>query len=284
MKPFIALVATIMLTANPATSNTGSSIYRDTASVGGTGQNAKNFNSDFSNDEDPAEFAQDLLEMGIDSNQEGYAPGEESPLRVVIDKPTQTITVSLNGQTVIYDRVSTGGTLKSPNNPANPKAPRCGNTPEFDKYIPASPQTMYPVWKSNTYVHADSLEPIAMPYAIHIYAGFFLHEVPPGMEKHLGTAVSGGCIRLPSKVARNLYALMKQHGGIHLVVQGQNPSPVNNLPPYNHICKKDETGVAYKVPVKGGAIAQQRPLGQPIDIRPTAAPRSNTGFMFGLFD
>lgn len=221
-------------------------------------------NLDISNDEDPEEFAKDLQELGLDQDVYGYTPEEQkSRLSVFIDKPSQTITVTLDGRVIIQDKVSTGGTLKSPNNPKNPKPPRCANTPEFKMYIPANSSKMFPVWKSNTYVNSETLEPVPMPFAIHIEAGFFIHQVPPGMEKYLGYAVSGGCIRLPTKVAPALYNLMKQYGGINLEISGANPSPVNNPPPYNHICKKDANGVAFKIPVKGGKLAEQQDIGRP---------------------
>lgn len=251
MTRFIVLMAAISLSAPLAQA-------KDRA----LSPSAKNL--DISNDEDPAEFAQDLLEMGIDGQVYGYTPSEQkSRLSVFIDKTTQTITVTLDDRIIMQDKVSTGGTLKSPNNPKNPKPPRCANTPEYKMYIPANNSTMFPVWKSNTYVNSETFEPVAMPFAIHIEAGFFLHQVPPGMEKYLGYAVSGGCIRLPAKVAPALYNLMKQYGGINLEISGANPSPVNNPPPYNHICKKDANGVAVKVPVKGGQIADQQNIGRP---------------------
>jgi hypothetical protein len=250
MKPFLVLLAAISF-ATPLSH----------AGVGAMRPSAKNL--DIGNDEDPAEFAEDLRAMGIDEQASGFAPGEQtSRLSVLIDKPTQTITVYLDDRIVIQDKVSTGGTLKSPNNPRNPKAPRCANTPEYKMYIPANNQTMFPVWKSNTYVSSGTLEPVPMPYAIHIKYGFFLHEVPPSAVGYLGYAVSGGCIRLPSKTARALYAMMKQYGGINLEIRGPNPSPVNNPPPYNHYCQKDANGVARKIPVKGGRV------GQPLDIAP----------------
>ncbi len=273
MKPLIALFAAIMLTASHSPAESSPTTPRQPASVGATGQNAKNFNTDISDEEDPAEFAQDIQEMGIDDKQVGYAPNQNSPLSVLIDKPSQTITISLDGRVVLQDRVSTGGTMKSPNNPRNPKPPRCANTPEFNKYIPAGSDTMFPVWRSNTYVNSATHEPVPMPFAIRIEGGFFLHEVPPSAVHYLGYAVSGGCIRLPSKVARTLYAMMKQYGGIHLIVQGPNPSAANNPPPYNHICKRNASGIAIKVPVRGGAIMLPRPtvVRPPLDIRPRAA-------------
>lgn len=264
MKPFLLLLAAISL-ATPVTH----------AGVGAMRHSAKNL--DISNEEDPSEFAEDLRTMGIDDQRSGYAPGEQtSRLSVLIDKQTQTITILLDGRSVLQDRVSTGGTMKSPNNPRNPKPPRCANTPEYKMYIPANNQTMFPVWKSNTYVNSETLEPIPMPFAIHIEGGFFLHEVPPSAVGYLGYAVSGGCIRLPSKTARALYAMMKEYGGINLEIRGPNPSPLNNPPPYNHICQKDANGRAYKIPVRGGQPVQQGSFsansnaraGQPINIVP----------------
>jgi hypothetical protein len=262
MKPYIVLLAAVSFTTPLS--------Y---AGVGAMRHSAKNLdiNLDIGNNEDPAEFAEDLRAMGIDDQASGFAPGESSSrLSVLIDKPTQTITVFLDDRVVLHDKVSTGGTLKSPNNPRNPKSPRCANTPEYKMYIPANNQTMFPVWKSNTYVSSKTLEPVPMPYAIHIQGGFFLHEVPPSAVGYLGYAVSGGCIRLPSKTARTLYAMMKQYGGIKLEIRGPNPSPVNNPPPYNHYCKKDANGIARKIAVKGGraVVSADSRAAQPLNIAP----------------
>lgn len=52
-----------------------------------------------------------------------------------------------------------------------------------------------------------------MPYAIFFNGGIALHEAPKGTEGMLGKKASGGCVRLPSSLAGDLFARIQETRG-----------------------------------------------------------------------
>ena len=52
-----------------------------------------------------------------------------------------------------------------------------------------------------------------MPYAIFFNGGIALHEAPGGTESMLGKKASGGCVRLPSSLASDLFARVQETEG-----------------------------------------------------------------------
>lgn len=122
---------------------------------------------------------------------------------------------------LIYFRakVSTGGTLKQPSNLV--RAAYCASTPVYNNFIPAAGR-MHRDYKSRTFVKDDG-EGVAMPWAMHVTGGIFLHETPEAGLPNMGKNVSGGCVRLHQNTAEILYELMRKHGGMHLKISGDNP-------------------------------------------------------------
>jgi len=142
---------------------------------------------------------------------------------------TQNLVNAPDGQTYFRSKVSTGGTLKQPSNLV--KRAYCASTPLFNGFIPAGGR-MHRDYKSRTF-QTEEGDGVAMPWAIHVTGGIFLHEVPGGAVDKLGENVSGGCVRLPKKTAEILFELMRKHGGIQLEIMGDNPRTENTctIPP-----------------------------------------------------
>lgn len=63
-----------------------------------------------------------------------------------------------------------------------------------------------------------------MPYAIFFNGGIALHEAPKGTEGALGTKASGGCVRLPSTLASDIFYRIQETEGSknpRFTVEGQ---------------------------------------------------------------
>jgi lipoprotein-anchoring transpeptidase ErfK/SrfK len=105
---------------------------------------------------------------------------------IVVDKPTQTMTVTVNGQVRYRWRVSTGATRYS--TPAG-------------SYTPFRMERMH---------YSREWDNAGMPHAI-----FFTqrgHSIHGSDHPGLGTAVSHGCVRLTLSNATTLYQLVKSVG------------------------------------------------------------------------
>ncbi|HMN69371.1 MAG TPA: L,D-transpeptidase family protein, partial [Bdellovibrionales bacterium] len=230
---------------------------------------------------------------------------KQPALDVYVDRTEQKIYIwELNGERVEAP-VSTGGGFKTPYQ----RAPVCAETPRVvDRFIPAiyekgvafnvAPfnRTMFDVWESRAYRDASG-DNIPMRKAIKIdNDGNFFHVVPSGCAIHmdpndpnsackasyenmLGMAVSGGCIRLGEATAAKLFRLALKHGGFHLTIDGPAPQRGGYPAPYNHVCKRDANGEAYKE--KAAKIAKQ-------ELQPdvASAPRKmdkNKQTLLGMF-
>lgn len=53
-----------------------------------------------------------------------------------------------------------------------------------------------------------------MPFAIFFNGGIALHEAPKGTEGMLGKKASGGCVRLPSSIAEDLFMRVQETSGV----------------------------------------------------------------------
>jgi lipoprotein-anchoring transpeptidase ErfK/SrfK len=128
---------------------------------------------------------------------------------IVVDKPTQTMTVTLGGHVRYRWRVSTGATHYS--------------TPD-GSYTPFRMELMH---------YSREWDNAGMPHAI-----FFTqrgHSIHGSDHPGLGTAVSHGCVRLTLSNAATLYQLVKSVGmaKTKVVVSGRDPPGYRNptMPP-----------------------------------------------------
>jgi len=105
---------------------------------------------------------------------------------VVIDKSTQRMSVSVNGQPRFLWRVSTG-------------------RPGFG--TPSG--TFHPQWMARTYFSKKYYDS-PMPHSIFFHGGFAIH----GTEyiRRLGGPASHGCVRLDPRHAATLFGLVREHG------------------------------------------------------------------------
>jgi lipoprotein-anchoring transpeptidase ErfK/SrfK len=127
----------------------------------------------------------------------------------MVDKPTQTMTVTVDGHVRYRWRVSTGATRYS--TPAG-------------SYTPFRMELMH---------YSREWDNAGMPHAI-----FFTqrgHSIHGSDHPGLGTAVSHGCVRLTLSNAATLYRLVKSVGmaDTKVVVSGHDPPGFRNptMPP-----------------------------------------------------
>jgi lipoprotein-anchoring transpeptidase ErfK/SrfK len=138
------------------------------------------------------------------------APKPAGPdLLIVVDKPTQTMTVTVDGQVRYRWRVSTGATHYS--------------TPT-GSYTPFRMELMH---------YSREWDNAGMPHAI-----FFTqrgHSIHGSDHPGLGTAVSHGCVRLTLSNAATLYRLVNSVGmaNTKVIVSGHDPPGFRNptMPP-----------------------------------------------------
>jgi lipoprotein-anchoring transpeptidase ErfK/SrfK len=128
---------------------------------------------------------------------------------IVVNKPTQTMTVTIEGHVRYRWRVSTGATHYS--------------TPD-GSYTPFRMELMH---------YSREFDNAGMPHAI-----FFTqrgHSIHGSDHPGLGTAVSHGCVRLTLSNATTLYQLVKSVGmaNAKVVVSGRDPPgyTVPTMPP-----------------------------------------------------
>lgn len=135
---------------------------------------------------------------------------------VVVNKATtgkdaQTIQVYEYGQLIRKEKVSTGrdGFEKAGTNHAKKDSwtvtPTGYYTPDF----------LSKDHKSSAYGGKFSwlVGGTKMPFAIFFNGGIALHEAPKGTEGMLGKKASGGCVRLPSSLAGDLFARIQETQG-----------------------------------------------------------------------
>ena len=117
-----------------------------------------------------------------------------------IDKPSQTMTVSVNGETRYRWPVSTGATGYS------------------------TPTGNYSAFRMERMHYSDEWDGAGMPHSI-----FFTtrgHAIHGSNHPGMGTPRSHGCVRLSLNNAETLFNLVEQHGmaGTKVVVAGADPS------------------------------------------------------------
>lgn len=117
-----------------------------------------------------------------------------------IDKPTQTMTVSVNGETRYRWPVSTGASGYS------------------------TPTGNYTAFRMEKMHYSDEWDGAGMPHSI-----FFTtrgHAIHGSNHPGMGTPRSHGCVRLSLKNAETLYSLVESHGmgGTKVVVAGSDPA------------------------------------------------------------
>ena len=117
-----------------------------------------------------------------------------------IDKPSQSMTVSVNGETRYRWPVSTGATGYS------------------------TPTGNYSAFRMERMHYSDEWDGAGMPHSI-----FFTtrgHAIHGSNHPGMGTPRSHGCVRLSLNNAQTLYNLVEQHGmaGTKVVVSGSDPA------------------------------------------------------------
>jgi len=156
----------------------------------------------------PASSAPANSESNPASTTEAQKPATPDIL-IMVDKPTQTMTVTVDGHVRYRWRVSTGATHYS--------------TPT-GSYTPFRMELMH---------YSREWDNAGMPHAI-----FFTqsgHSIHGSDHPGLGTAVSHGCVRLTLSNAATLYRLVKSVGmaDTKVVVSGHDPPGLRNptMPP-----------------------------------------------------
>lgn len=212
----------------------GENLYNLNASDSDTSTDSDISGPDESADFVPSAEEDEMRVNGVDPEEPRLIRINNSRLFVYVNKTTQRIEVYVDGRPMAlpYDKVSTGGTLKIPNNADQGKAPYCGSTPDFhDLYIPAIAfpgggdkykATVFEKYFSSTFLD-DKDRPIAMPHAIRIRGGIFFHAAAPAKIPNLGTNVSGDCVRLHPATAKILHDLVLQYGGLTTTIEGADP-------------------------------------------------------------
>lgn len=119
---------------------------------------------------------------------------------IKIDKPTQTMTVSVDGETRYRWPVSTGASGYS------------------------TPTGSYTAFRMEKMHYSQEWDGAGMPHSI-----FFTtrgHAIHGSNHPGMGTPRSHGCVRLSLKNAEKLYTLVDSHGmgGTKVVVAGADPS------------------------------------------------------------
>jgi lipoprotein-anchoring transpeptidase ErfK/SrfK len=186
---------------SPSTSTTGSE--SQSPSSGALGAEIQPQSKDA-----PASSAPANSESNPASATEAQKPATPDIL-IMVDKPTQTMTVTVDGHVRYRWRVSTGATHYS--------------TPT-GSYTPFRMELMH---------YSREWDNAGMPHAI-----FFTqsgHSIHGSDHPGLGTAVSHGCVRLTLSNAATLYRLVKSVGmaDTKVVVSGHDPPGFRNptMPP-----------------------------------------------------
>ncbi|MEZ5829242.1 MAG: L,D-transpeptidase [Hyphomicrobiales bacterium] len=127
------------------------------------------------------------------------ATAAHAGILIVVDKPTQTMTVTVDGEVRYRWPVSTGAT----------------------KY--STPAGSYTAFRMEVMHHSDEWDNAGMPHSIFFTTrGHAIHGSDhPGM----GTPASHGCVRLSLSNAATLYQLVEARGmaGTQVVVRGPDP-------------------------------------------------------------
>lgn len=145
---------------------------------------------------------------------------------IVVNKsnvgPTkQTVTVYEDGNLIKVAKTSTGREIwEAPRTTEEEHRPGKGywsNTPTG--YFTAK-------WLSRD--HKSSSWKTSMPWAVFfdLDNGIALHEVPPPAKGQLGQRASGGCVRLLSQVAQELFERIEKTKGSNIAQINQDGSPV----------------------------------------------------------
>jgi lipoprotein-anchoring transpeptidase ErfK/SrfK len=177
------------------------------------------------------------------------APVARADVLVAVDKSTQQMTVSVDGEPRYQWSVSTG---------------RSGYGTPNGTY---RPQRLEKSWFSRMYYNSP------MPHSIFFHGGYAIHgsyEI-----NRLGGPASHGCIRLHPSNAATLFALVQQEGtgATTIVVSGQDQATAGRRGP-----AEDN---ADRVPLTPGYEPQYTPY---YDRQPTVYPRQPRGFYQYPFD
>ena len=118
---------------------------------------------------------------------------------IVVNRASQRMTVSWPGGQDTFP-VSTGGGRKCPKN-----GRAC-----YNAGTPARSGITGQTYTGNS--KFSNLFRVPLPWATHLWGGFYIHAAPAGTEGLLGTRASGGCIRTPYAKAKMIVELIRRHG------------------------------------------------------------------------
>lgn len=126
-------------------------------------------------------------------------------------KEAQTIKVYEYGQLIRQEKVSTGRDKFEKKGENHAKNDSWTVTPT-GYYTPTFLSKDH---RSSAYGGAFSwlVGGTKMPFAIFFNGGIALHEAPKGTEGKLGKKASGGCVRLPSSLASDLFSRIQETQG-----------------------------------------------------------------------
>lgn len=127
-------------------------------------------------------------------------------------KTAQTIRIYEYGKLIQTDKVSTGRESFEKKGTNHSKVDAWTVTPTG--YY--TPNWISELHKSSQYgtIFSGITGGTRMPYAIFFNGGIAFHEVPAKSAGRLGNRASGGCIRLPSDLAKDLFYRIKETYGV----------------------------------------------------------------------
>lgn len=133
----------------------------------------------------------------------------------------QTITIYEDGYKIKSEKISSGREIfERARETEDEKRP---DTP----YWSITPTGYFNVkWLSKN--HKSSSWKVAMPWAVFfdLKNGIALHEVPRAYVKNLGTRASGGCVRLTSTLAQEVFERIQKTAGAKVPQVRQDGTPV----------------------------------------------------------
>lgn len=123
----------------------------------------------------------------------------------------QSLDLYQNGNLIYSIPVSTGREQyeEGSEDPTDKHSPTKG-------YFTSTPTGYYTPYFLNIDHVSKQWKDAFMPYAVFFNGGIAVHQAPAGTEPRLGTRASGGCIRVPSRVAADIFWRVRNSGGPYL--------------------------------------------------------------------
>lgn len=137
----------------------------------------------------------------------------------------QSVTIFEDGYRIDRDVVSTGREKLELKRVAD----NCKRRPP-NSYYSTTATGYYPV-QQLIELHRSGSYDVDMPYAMFYdrQFGMALHEVPPAYVRNLGQRASGGCTRMRSETARNLFERIRRTEGSEIPMINKDGSPITDF-------------------------------------------------------